>query len=1098
MKHTKFLFSQPRTSIKDGFFLIILVLLFNLSKSSAQSLCFPIDYTATATAIIPTKVRPTCDGFSFSTSIFNRNEACTVTYQVDLRFITSENTVLQPIPAIFNDMVYAGSIPVFSTSTGNVNGQNFFDMAFRVTVPAGSTLTFTFPFTTTAIDFTPFGGWTTQVFVNSLEADGSLSNPLFDPVTEELTALIAWDERAYGISGFANISDILAVTPNLGANDLIIFPASGSQIPPTLTIDVPFTRGLLSSRNRIFLSPGATIKVLGSASLTLINSDVQALLCSSQLIQGIVVESGGTLSSRGCTLNDARFAIDAKPGSIISVTGTGFFDNYIGLKLDMSSAPEASKHVTILALGGNAFSTAQAAINAPFPGMPEAVESRGYCGVLLNDYRDFNVFVNTNAFSKLANGILVSRSTLNIGNMTFNDINSVGTALYSLEGFGIYLAGKGPRPYWAHINEMWHTMTFNNCKTGIFGSHYSAQVDNTVMTNVTTGIDWSQSPTGEIRLRKNNISARRFGIRSFQNEPLAANSAMSDNTIVVTTAGGGLTPVTGIEMQEPGLGTWLGGGWPVTKNSVTMNVGGRGILYRNGVSGVLDGNFVTNLSMPNSYTGIFTEGDLYTNVSRNTITQSSAIGLGAASGILSAAGFNNTYQCNCLDNTHVGAQFYDLGDFTNSVRGNNFNTHTTGLQLGNAGIGDSYIGRQNHTGNLWDLSQIPTGEFGGINWGSDINIIGQSRFLVPGTMGSSSEHPDVDPGTGWFIPSSGSAFTCSNACAFPVTTSVPTRVPETYIPSSLDYAIVTGTLSDNQDMAWKGKYRLYRKLLRIPAIAVYDTVFASFKTAQSTLPSGKLAYISEERAKLFTLNATDQATDASYQSAIAPQTAGLRNLDSLSQAGTSINTTTYNTLVQQKAANETNYSTFLHGIDSIRQIQALLSFNAGISTSMVCMANHKIVNNILLNMLANGDDAPSSTNLTVLSAIAAQCPIEGGDAVYEARAVVERFTGETFDDAVLCASGARPSNGRDSNISIEQKDVLIYPNPSTGQIFWTGLEGQNIQVRVFNALGQLMADRNTAGNSLDLSALPEGVYQVQFSSLETKLLLNRSLVIQKR
>jgi len=80
----------------------------------------------------------------------------------------------------------------------------------------------------------------------------------------------------------------------------------------------------------------------------------------------------------------------------------------------------------------------------------------------------------------------------------------------------------------------------------------------------------------------------------------------------------------------------------------------------------------------------------------------------------------------------------------------------------------------------------------------------------------------------------------------------------------------------------------------------------------------------------------------------------------------------------------------------------------------------------------------------------------------------------------------------------ETTDITVYPNPSTGQIFWTGLEGQNLHVRVFNALGQLVADRNTPGNSLDLSALPEGVYQVQFSSLETKLLLNRSLVIQKR
>ncbi|MDO8366823.1 MAG: T9SS type A sorting domain-containing protein, partial [Saprospiraceae bacterium] len=854
--------------------------------------------------------------------------------------------------------------------------------------------------------------------------------------------------------------------------------------------------GTVSDRSMLYLGAGAEIIVRSGSTLTLTNTD---LFTCSVLAQGITVEPGGTLIVSDCTLKDSRFAIDAKPGSTISVKRTGFFDNYIGLHLDMGSAAEANKRVNILEFEDNTFSTAQTAINTPFSGMPEAIESRGYCGIWLNDYRDFNIFAPTNTFSALANGIIARKSTLNLGNMTFDDMNSVGTPVYPLEGFGIHLWGKGNRPYWAHINEMWHTMTFNNCKTGIFGSHYSAQVDNVVMTNVTTGIDWSQSIRGEIRLRSNTITARQFGIRSFQNEPLASSSAISDNTIVVTTAGGGLTPVTGIEMQEPGLGTWLGGGWPVTKNSVTMNIGGRGILYRNGVSGVLDGNFVTNLSMPNSYTGIFTEGNYFTNVARNTVTQNSSIGLGAATGILSASGTVNTYQCNCIDNTHVGAQFNDFGEFVDAVRGNSFNTHTTGLQIGHPGAGGAYIGNQTRTGNLWDLGEIPTGEFGGINNGSLADAL-RSRFLVPGVMGSNVEHPDVDPSPGWFFQGGSSSFTCSNACVFPPTTNIPSRVPESYVPTNLDYAIVTGTLSDNTDMAWKGNYRLYRKLLRQPAMEQYDTVFASFKAAQATLPSGKLGYIAEERAKLFSLNSTDEATDANYRSTLTSQTANLRNLDSLSQSGTSINTTTYNTLVQQKAANETNYAAFLLGIDTMRQlhIQTLLTLNANISTPTVCIANHKTVNNIVLNMLANGDDEPSPTNLTVLSDIAAQCPIEGGDAVYEARAVVERFTGETFDDAVLCAIEARPSNGRDSNVRLKREEVIVYPNPSTGQIFWSGLEGQSLYVRVFNQLGQLVAERNTTGNSLDLSNLPEGVYQVQFSCPETKLLLNRSLVIQKR
>jgi hypothetical protein len=442
-----------------------------------------------------------------------------------------------------------------------------------------------------------------------------------------------------------------------------------------------------------------------------------------------------------------------------------------------------------------------------------------------------------------------------------------------------------------------------------------------------------------------------------------------------------------------------------------------------------------------------------------------------------------------------------MGEFPNSVRGNNFNTHTTGLQLGYFGAGGAYIGTQNRTGNLWDLGEIPTGEFGGINHGNQGDI-SKSRFLVPGTMGANQEYPDVDPSPGWFVEfNAGTSFTCSTTCSFPSSGGVPPRVVETDVPTDLDYYIVTGTLSDNEDMAWKGDYRLYRKLLRQPAMEQYDTLFASFLTARATLPAGKLAYIAEVRAKLFALDSLDQITDADYRTDIAQQTENLRILDSLIQVEVSIDTAAYNTLVLQKASNEANYTAFLEDIDSLRQLQiaALLTLNSGVGTSMVCVANHGLVNNILLNMLANGDDAPSPTNLAILAAIAEMCPIEGGDAVYEARAIVERLTGETYDDAVLCAvEQERPTNGRSSEAQIGQGEVLVFPNPSTGHIFWSGLDGQVLDVRVFNQLGQLVISRSTTGNSLDLSILPEGVYQVQFSCSETKLLLNRSLVIQKR
>ncbi|MFN0175930.1 MAG: T9SS type A sorting domain-containing protein [Saprospiraceae bacterium] len=1071
------------------------MLFLGLFKINAQD-CYPTGYLATATAIIPQVVRPTCDGFSFTTIIENQNAECSVDYQINLRFFTIDNLFGQSLPSLFNDMIYTGGVPVFSTTFG-FDQEIFLDLAFQVTVPAGTTSTFTFPFTTTAIDKTPFGGWLTQVFVNSLEADGSLSFPLYHVDTRKLVTLIPWDEEAFGISGSANISDVLAILSPL-PNNLIIYPATGSSIPPTLTIDVAYSHGISTSRNRIFLSPGATIKVIGSASLNLTNSDVQVGPCAVQLAQGIVVEPGGSLIATGCTLNDSRFAIDAKPGSTISVTGTGFFDNYIGLKLDMSSAPEASKRVNLLAFTGNTFSTAQAAINAPFPGMPEAIESRGYCGILLNDYRDFNVFGSPGtSFSFLANGLIIANTTGNIANMFFNDMNSVGPAAYPFEGFGIRMGAKG-KPSYMNINEFWHSMTFNNCKTGIRADYYHGDVENVTMTNVGIGIDWVNSPNRLIKLDGNTITASREGIRSFLNEPTLPASLIRANTITMTVASpAALNPRTGIELQEGGLSANLGSGWRVLGNTVTMTNGGQGILYRNGISGNIAGNAVNNTgataSSQNPYTGIQTEGNNYVNVAANTVDQSLPAGLGQgdSEGIYSSSGFANTYQCNCVNRTAVGMQFNDMADFTNAVRGNRMNIHNTlGLQLGFPG-GGAFVGKQDHTGNLWDLTAIPVGGFGGRNWG---NSLFSQFFVNPGP-----EHPAVDPQQ-WFQDFPASSFTCSNVCSFPPGAQIPPRVPEDYIPTGLDGASVNGTIGTGgyypTETLWKGKYRLYRKMLRIPAIENYSSQYTAFKSANMNLPLGKLAYISEEKAKLYTLSSTEQSTLDAYWADLTSKISTLRNLDSLRQSGASVDPGVYNTAVQQRIASGTQYETYQQGLTTARQqkIQTLLSFNAGTSTGPIIEANHKTVNQIVLQMLLV--DSLASSNLTTLTAIAAQCPLSGGDAVYEARAIVSHLTGQEYDDVALCGSQRPGAGGREETSEIPA-EVLVFPNPTTGYVSWLGIPEGKVTVRVFNALGQLQLERNSEDNAVDLSALNQGIYRLQILSSEQKILFNGSISLLK-
>ena len=77
---------------------------------------------------------------------------------------------------------------------------------------------------------------------------------------------------------------------------------------------------------------------------------------------------------------------------------------------------------------------------------------------------------------------------------------------------------------------------------------------------------------------------------------------------------------------------------------------------------------------------------------------------------------------------------------------------------------------------------------------------------------------------------------------------------------------------------------------------------------------------------------------------------------------------------------------------------------------------------------------------------------------------------------------------------VAASNINIYPNPTTGVLFFSGLEKANIAV--FNATGIQVAEyTNFAGNSLDISALPNGMYFINIQTGENtitkKVALNR-------
>jgi hypothetical protein len=102
----------------------------------------------------------------------------------------------------------------------------------------------------------------------------------------------------------------------------------------------------------------------------------------------------------------------------------------------------------------------------------------------------------------------------------------------------------------------------------------------------------------------------------------------------------------------------------------------------------------------------------------------------------------------------------------------------------------------------------------------------------------------------------------------------------------------------------------------------------------------------------------------------------------------------------------------------------------------------------------------------------------------------------------ICDNFANPANttllyGFMSNQKYPDADaVKLYPNPSSGMIYFDGLDAKVNRVEVFDISGKsVKVHENFAGNSLDLSDLRDGFY---FLKIETeKGFVNRKIVLKK-
>ena len=177
--------------------------------------------------------------------------------------------------------------------------------------------------------------------------------------------------------------------------------------------------------------------------------------------------------------------------------------------------------------------------------------------------------------------------------------------------------------------------------------------------------------------------------------------------------------------------------------------------------------------------------------------------------------------------------------------------------------------------------------------------------------------------------------------------------------------------------------------------------------------------------------------------------------------------------------------TAIANLDAARKVEAqLLESETGlIASTELIEQNARAVNEIYLNTVGHsGEDVEfDATQTAMLLSIAEQCPLLGGNPVYQARSLYSLIDDAAeFDDALICIADGIVVK----NLEEPVPSVNVFPNPTrTGQLFFEvtghGDEEQQGRMVLHDVEGRPVLVQTTMGprGVINVGALAQGIYQ---------------------
>ena len=879
---------------------------------------------------------------------------------------------------------------------------------------------------------------------------------------------------------------------------------------------VTLTQNTVLDNCQITAATGVSIST-GIFTLTLQNGST--ISSCGNMWRGIIVNSGGNFISlpsiNTCKIYDAQYAVDVRNNGTINIDKCEFINDYIGVNMmDIS----ITGPIQINGYIKNSSFITTGSLKAGNPsGIPYFQYTHSFAGIRAYNVSLFNIGIgdgaSVNQFIDLNFGIHSTNSNLGVRDYRFRRIKKYDSppniSLLALKTYGsaAYTTGNPITNYLTMNGRVIITdPDFQECHFAVNSLNSNIDIKGNRIDNCDFGINVSQGNSLSIKVNSNFIDCNTSGIS------LNVIDRFSHSEIKSNLISGGIRQTTLDGIPSTATGIYIGGF--NLNNTVTLINQNTIHLYQYGLKGIelnaikksiVNFNYVTlHNDINNTMKGISLTGSQENNISCNSVNGTNPIPINysndeAAYDIFDSQ--SNDIKCNGATKTSIGYRFSGTcqgGVVPTTFRSNDIQEHYNGLVYTYSALVDPQINQ----GNWWYFNTYPG--HAATNLNPSQAIVANEKYEVYANLSTGLNMPTsifVTAAIQWFYPVLSNDANCGNIGSHrsdcnTIVVPPPTGGGGGIKPidiNPVDESVALGesnSSSYNEETQWKEQVTLYEKLLKMPDYKDEHPVLTDFFENQEGTTVEQVATINVENDVVTLTQETLLQTIENNSASIYQKADTIRACDStLSAEGldeaeimevSQIRSTAVNQLNQLITSNNQQFST-LENIISDNTDQLNIQ-NEDISSSEVYEQNEQVINDVYLNGIVAKNSEYFNGNTSSIYAIAQQCPLSGGPAVFRARSLYKIIDPNIhYNDDLACQQSGRQLRLASKN----QFPVGVFPNPASTEVTITYAINSDQLLQIVDGLGRICMEvlLNPKENRVtkNISQLTDGIYSLRLT-----------------